>query len=47
MNWFVVAVGVLQFMAGIRYFMDGRPKFGLLFIMYALINVVILWCEGE
>ena len=46
-NWFVFAVGILQSAGAGWYWYGGKPKFALLYFLYALTNFVIFWMKGE
>lgn len=47
MNWFVFAVGGLQLAGATVYWVYGKPKFALLYSLYALTNFVIFAMKGE
>ena len=46
-NLFVLACGILQAMGAAWYYNGGKPKFALLYFLYALTNFVIWWMKGE
>ena len=47
MNWFVLSVGILQTVGAVTYFFSSKPKFALLYFLYALTNFVIFAMRGE
>lgn len=47
MNWFVLSCGLLQLGGGLVYFATGRPKFGMLMILYSSTNFLLCVMKGE
>ncbi len=45
MNWFVVALVALQTGAGLWYAVNGSRVYGLLFVIYAVSNVILFAME--
>ena len=42
MNWFIFGCGALQLLGAIQYWCTGKLWFGVLYLLYALTNFVIL-----
>lgn len=40
MNWFVLAIGVLQFMGAVCYLMNGAVKMGAVYICFAVTSFI-------
>ncbi len=47
MNWFVIGLIIFQTLGGGWYIYKGSGWYGLLFMLYALTNVVLLMMEKE
>jgi len=47
MNWFVLGVGILQTLGAAHYWMKDKPKFAVLYFLYALTNFTIFVMKGE
>ena len=53
MNWFIktnlfiFSVALLQTLGAFGYWKQGQWKFGLLYFLYALTNIVLWLCKGE
>lgn len=45
MNWFAVALVGLQSLAGLWYMVNGSCSYGILWLLYALANVVLINME--
>ena len=45
MNWFVIGATVLYAAGGIQYIMKGKVVFGLVWVMYSAINVLLMIAE--
>ena len=42
MNWFALALVVLQFCGSIQYYVQGKMDMGHLWLLYALANIVLI-----
>ncbi len=43
MNWFMIAMIILQFGASINYGMNGKFDVGILMFLYAVANIVVYY----
>jgi hypothetical protein len=45
MNWFAISVVCLQVLASLSYAIDGKRADAALWVLYALVNLVVIFRE--
>lgn len=46
-NWFVVAVAVLEFAGGVWYFSHSSPRLGIVWTGYGVVTSVLATLKGQ
>lgn len=44
-NWFIIAVGLLEFFGGVKYILGKSYGWGIIWILYAGTAFIMFWME--